>query len=114
MKNIQNILSPRNGALINKYRDGNDSVYTGHPDSFGISTLFILWKLSNKIKKIIYDCENFIMEMKTSMIRHLSARTSLFIMSGASCEILYTKFKNDTKDTILAIISLWLVFIAKS
>ena len=99
-----------NSALINKYRDGNDSIraHRDTPDSFGEYPTIIVYSIGAtrqiKIKKIIYDCENFASlrgDEDTTYDKTFDLEeNSLFIMSGASQKYFtHEILKNDTKDT---------------
>lgn len=83
-----------NSALINKYRDGNDSIraHRDTPDSFGEYPTILVYSTGAtrqmKIKKIIFDCENFASlreDVDTTYDRVFDLEdNSLFIMAGAS------------------------------
>ena len=111
MKNYPQFHFPDiNSALINKYRDGNDSImaHRDTPDSFGEYPTILVYSTGAtrqiKIKKIIYDCENFASlreDVDTTHDRVFDLEdNSLFIMSGASQKYFtHEILKSDTTDT---------------
>lgn len=99
-----------NSALINKYRDGNDSIraHRDTPDSFGEYPVIIVYSSGAtrqmKIKKIIYDCENFASlrgDTDTSFDKTFDLEdNSLFIMAGASQKYFtHEILKSDASET---------------
>jgi alkylated DNA repair dioxygenase AlkB len=103
-----------NSALINKYRDGKDSIraHRDTPDSFGEYPLIVVYSSGAtrqmKIKKIIYDCENFASlrgDADTSYDKTFDLEeNSLFIMAGASQKYFtHEILKGDTTETRFSI-----------
>lgn len=103
-----------NSALINKYRDGNDSIraHRDTPDSFGEYPLIVVYSTGTtrkmNIKKIIYDCENFASlrgDSDTSYDKTFDLEeNSIFIMAGASQKYFtHEILKDDSKDTRFSI-----------
>ena len=98
-----------NSALINKYRDGNDSIraHRDTPDSFGEYPTILVYSTGAtrqmKIKKIIYDCDNFASlrgDEDTSYDKVFDLEdNSLFIMAGASQKYFtHEILKSDTSE----------------
>ena len=103
-----------NSALINKYRDGNDCIraHRDTPDSFGEYPLIIVYSTGAtrqmKIKKIVYDCENFASlrgDADTTYDKTFDLEdNSIFIMAGASQKYFtHEILKSDAKETRFSI-----------
>jgi len=97
-----------NSILINKYRDGNDSIrpHRDTAQSFGDTPTILILSIGEPremvIKKVIYDQENMasLKEDRESYLelRYTLEPNSLFIMKGASQKYFtHEIIKNDTK-----------------